>query len=393
MRKISADAVILGGGIAGLWTLARLRNAGYNAILIENKAIGGIQSIASQGIIHGGTKYALGGRLGDSAKAIGDMPRIWQTCLDGKGEIDLSAVQVLTQTQLLWSGESALSRVAGFFAGKMMKDRMRSLKPKDFPVPFDHKDFNGSVYQLNEPVVDTQSLVTVMYTQLKAYCFIGEVLGGSDVQRLLVKSDTGEQLQIATQMTVLTAGQGNQGLLELLGRKQPKMQKRPVHMLMVKGDLPELYAHCLGASANPRLTITSTQEADGSVVWYIGGGIAETGIKRDRQQQIEAAKSEINAVLPWLKSSNWLWSTVMLDRCEIHTPGNKRPESSFVESDDGLITVWPTKLAFAPRAAAQVEEAVNRHMGQPRATNLQSDMPLSHPPIASRPWNATQWES
>ena len=96
----NVDVLIIGGGIAGLWTLARLRQQGFDAFLIESSSIGGVQSIASQGIIHGGSKYALGGKLGDSAKAIGDMPRIWNDCLNGGGELDLSAVEVHTQTQL-----------------------------------------------------------------------------------------------------------------------------------------------------------------------------------------------------------------------------------------------------------------------------------------------------
>ncbi|MBT8429591.1 MAG: FAD-dependent oxidoreductase, partial [Gammaproteobacteria bacterium] len=70
MKNHKLDIAIFGGGIAGLWTLARLRQAGYRVALFERLAIGGIQSIASQGIIHGGTKYALTGKLTGSAMAI-----------------------------------------------------------------------------------------------------------------------------------------------------------------------------------------------------------------------------------------------------------------------------------------------------------------------------------
>ena len=53
------DVLVFGGGAAGLWCLDRLRRAGYHAILLESKAIGSGQTIQSQGIIHGGGKYAL----------------------------------------------------------------------------------------------------------------------------------------------------------------------------------------------------------------------------------------------------------------------------------------------------------------------------------------------
>jgi glycerol-3-phosphate dehydrogenase len=104
------DIAIFGGGIAGLWTLARLRQAGYRVALFERRAIGGIQSMASQGIIHGGTKYALTGKLTGSAMAIGAMPGIWRAALDGAGEVDLRGVRVLASHQHLWSTGSLACR-------------------------------------------------------------------------------------------------------------------------------------------------------------------------------------------------------------------------------------------------------------------------------------------
>lgn len=75
-NQINVDIVIIGGGIAGLWLLNRLSNSGYNALLFEQDKLGGGQSIASQGMIHGGIKYALGGMLTGSSEAIADMPKI-----------------------------------------------------------------------------------------------------------------------------------------------------------------------------------------------------------------------------------------------------------------------------------------------------------------------------
>jgi glycerol-3-phosphate dehydrogenase len=64
------DVAIVGGGIAGLWLLARLRQRGYGALLIESERLGAGQTICAQGIIHGGAKYACTGRVSDSAKAL-----------------------------------------------------------------------------------------------------------------------------------------------------------------------------------------------------------------------------------------------------------------------------------------------------------------------------------
>lgn len=386
------DVVIIGGGIAGLWTLARLRQSGYDAWLVESSRIGGIQSIASQGIIHGGTKYALGGKLGDSAKAIGDMPRIWNECLEGSGELDLSAVEVHTTTQLMWSTRSAVSRVAGFFAGKLMEDRMTQMDRAAYPEPFNHADFDGVIYRLNEPVLNTASLMSELHRQLSAFCLKGNVVLNADEPGRVSCRDgmSGTALELNARQIVLAAGEGNESLLQQLQRHAPLMQRRPVHMTLLKsGQLPSVYAHCLSASANPRLTITSTR-VDDETCWYVGGNIAETGIHRNREEQIEACKKELQEVLPWMDFQQCQWSALMLNRAEIQTPGNKRPDSCYVNAHQSVITAWPTKLAFAPRVASEVmsklvESAVtpsNRQQARP-------DWP--EPQLATWPWLTAQW--
>ncbi|HEB27268.1 MAG TPA: FAD-dependent oxidoreductase, partial [Porticoccus sp.] len=92
----NVDIAIIGGGIAGLWLLNRLCNDGYNAVLFEQDDLGGAQTIASQGMIHGGIKYALGGALTGASEAIADMPDHWRRCLNGEGDVDLSQAKVLS---------------------------------------------------------------------------------------------------------------------------------------------------------------------------------------------------------------------------------------------------------------------------------------------------------
>ncbi len=111
---IKLDVVIFGGGVAGLWALNRLRKAGYQAILLENRALGSGQTMKSQGIIHGGLKYALTGFLNASANAVEAMPKRWKECLAGRGEIDLASVHRLSDEQLLWSTGSLISEMASF---------------------------------------------------------------------------------------------------------------------------------------------------------------------------------------------------------------------------------------------------------------------------------------
>jgi len=73
---VRVDVAIIGGGIAGLWLLDRLRKKGYGALLIESERLGTGQTICSQGIIHGGAKYSLRGSVGESAKMVATMPAL-----------------------------------------------------------------------------------------------------------------------------------------------------------------------------------------------------------------------------------------------------------------------------------------------------------------------------
>ena len=97
MKTLKFDLIIVGGGIAGLWLLNRATQEGYSALLLEKNSLGGGQTVRSQGIIHGGTKYALNGVLTQASNTIKEMPQRWRDCLAGNGEIDLSAAKILSE--------------------------------------------------------------------------------------------------------------------------------------------------------------------------------------------------------------------------------------------------------------------------------------------------------
>jgi glycerol-3-phosphate dehydrogenase len=391
VRRIDLDVAILGGGIAGLWTLARLQQAGYRVALFETSALGGVQSIASQGIIHGGTKYALTGKLTGSAMAIGEMPGLWRAAFTGQGEIDLTGVRLLAEHQYLWSTGSLVSGMAGFFAGKVMQSRMRALPRDEFPPPFDAPAFRGSLYRLDEPVLDVASLAAVLAARYGNACIAVE---GRPVARRMQDGwqlNWHDQLAVTARTLVLTAGKGNADLLSILGVSGPTMQLRPLHMLMLRGRLPAMFAHCLGASANPRLTVTSYPRGDDSSVWYLGGQVAEEGVSRGTEAQIEAGRRELATLLPWVELDQVEWAALPIDRAEVETPGHRRPDDAFVDAAPGVVTCWPTKLAFAPRVAALVLAALARQGLEPAGEAVALDG-LPHPGVARLPWeDASIW--
>ena len=66
--------IIVGGGISGLWLAAELKARNIPCCVIEKNALGQGQTLASQGMIHGGTKYALDGLLTKAPMKLAQCP-------------------------------------------------------------------------------------------------------------------------------------------------------------------------------------------------------------------------------------------------------------------------------------------------------------------------------
>src|SRR5215470_16371130 len=116
------DVVIVGGGIAGLWLLNLLVARGHDTILLERSAFGDGQSIYSQGIVHGGVKYALGGVLTAASEALVAMPSRWRACLAGRGDVDLRGVRVASDRCWLWTAnDSTVGRLGTVLASKLLR--------------------------------------------------------------------------------------------------------------------------------------------------------------------------------------------------------------------------------------------------------------------------------
>ena len=385
-QSVEVDVTLFGGGIAGLWLLNLLRKKGYRALLLESGNIGGGQTRYSQGIIHGGTKYALSGKLTDSSEAIAEMPAFWRSCLRGEGELDLSSVKLLSEFQYLWSTASITSRMAGFFASKMMRSRTAVLDESERPKLFQGKGFRGQVYRLDEPVLEIASLLAALSGSVLDNILRYDTDGLAITPGKVELQAEGRCLTINTRIIVLTAGKGNASLLKAMGRTTPAMQIRPLQMVMARGGLPaDIYAHCLGASANPRITISSHLDAAGETVWYLGGQLAEEGVALSAEEQIAAAKEEIGSLFPWLDISNTEFAALPIDRAEIKQDDGSRPADAWAEMDEGVITAWPTKLAFAPRLANHIIDLLEQNQVQPGGGVMENiDWPLAT--MASLPW-------
>ncbi|WP_103309045.1 MULTISPECIES: FAD-binding oxidoreductase [unclassified Pseudomonas] len=382
---ISTDILIVGAGVAGLWLNARLRRLGFSTVLVESASLGGGQSVKSQGIIHGGAKYALHGALTGASEAIADMPRRWREALKGDGELDLSGVRMLSDAHYLWSPGTLAGNLTSFFASKAVRGRVDQVKGDQLPPALQDKRFKGKVYRLAELVVDVPSLIERL----------AELAGDSLLagQRIEPLREAGEWVglrvddrEIRAQRIVFSAGAGTADLLKALGLDKPAMQTRPLHMVLAKGpSLKPLYAHCLGGGPKPRVTVTTHPAANGQWVWYLGGDLAEgDAIAREPAEQIAVAQKELGQLLPWIDLSTAQWATLRVDRAEPLQSGLTRPDNAFLAEQDRLLVGWPTKLALAPDFADRVVNALQRDGIQPSHPAPLPDLPK--PPMGVPAW-------
>lgn len=395
-HSMSCDVAIIGGGIAGLWLLNRLINSGYNAILFESKALGSDQTVASQGMIHGGIKYTLSGALSGASEAIADMPAHWQACMEGKGNVDLQGAHTLSDHFYMWSSNSALSKMTTFLASKATRGRINKVNNSERPAIFQHDQFKGSLYRLVDMVLDVPSVVKTLADNCQGRIFKidwnkAQWHHSSDKQVSLDFLYDGQNYRLEASKFVLTAGQGNESILQELGVNSLKMQRRPLQQVMIKHRYPHtFYGHCLGAETTPRLTISSHPCNDNeSQVWYLGGTLAEKGANLPPETVIANAKKELGELMPWIDLSEAQWATLPVNRAEPKQLNFSRPDEAFAsitKECPNVIVTWPTKLTLCPNLADEVIALLN----QQKTTASSNPAPdlyfLSTPPTAPTPW-------
>lgn len=346
-ENLTSDIAIIGGGITGLWLLNLLGSKGYSVVLVEKDTLGSGQTLASQGMIHGGIKYTLGGGQTGASETIKNMPERWRQCLEGTGTLDLQSVQLLSRDYYMFSDARLSSRVTAFFGSKAVEGRVKPVDRKDYPPVFQTKRFKGLLYRLQDVVIDTESLIRALATPHQ-----NRVVKG-DPHIEIAESGSGVitvdgMPPIHSKQVILAAGEGNADLIDQLALPMT-MQRRPLHQVIVTGDLPTLYAHAVSLSAGdkPRMTIT-THPSENGRTWYLGGQLAETGVARSDTEQILFAKQELSEVFPWIDFSGCVFSTLRINRAEPSQEDGARPDTPFVKAHGNVLICWPTKLTLVP---------------------------------------------
>ena len=395
----STDIVIFGSGIAGLWLLNRLRSEGYDPILLETNSIGGKQTVASQGIIHGGLKYTLSGKVTRASNTIAEMPSRWRKCLEGRGEVDLTDVGILSENYYMWSEGGIRSKLKNFLGSRSLAGKVHRLNKTEYPESFKYSTVAGSLYRLTDFVIDTESLVGKLISDCRDRIFAVN----EDSLRFFNSETTGKrslEIELGNKKIILnadkfifSAGEGNKQLIKLASLRSIDSQIRPLHMAYLSGNkLPEVYAHCVGNdfSLTPKLTISTHKNSAGYSVWYLGGDIAETGNKRSKEEQITIARRTLKEFFPWIDFSNADWNSFLINRAEAKTENHSRPNNAVVAEEHNILVTWPTKLTLTPYLADKVLESLEfSNVNIPCNTSFLKDIQalFSEPEITKAYWN------
>src|SRR5206468_707100 len=134
------------------------------------------------------------------------------------------------------------------------------LAPEAYPAAL--AECPSDVFRLDEQVIDPGSFLTCLARQHADRLALFDpkrldavLRAPGQVERFTATyAGHHESCCIAAKAIVLTAGEGNPSLQERLGLDAPAMQRRPLHMVLARGPLPELNGHCT-EGGTPRVTI------------------------------------------------------------------------------------------------------------------------------------------
>jgi glycine/D-amino acid oxidase-like deaminating enzyme len=375
------DIVIFGAGIAGLWAFNRFTRAGYGVLLLESRFVGGGQSIASQGIIHSGLKYAFAGKINALAQNISAMPDLWRAALRGEGLVDLSQARVNAGSQYLLVPGGLMGGLVGLVAKKALGQAVRDVPEKEWPQEIKNSGYHGKLIYMDEPVLDAPGVIRALAAPY------------ADRIRLIDTPEDPfgflERHAIRARHVVFTGAASNAAIAAQAGHAAGlEVQHRPLLMGMMKNAPFDIYAHMVGHSDKPVATITTHRTEDGSRVWYLGGAVAERAKDSDPREVYSAAKAAFSKYFPSVDFSGAQWAALPVDRVEGRSSTDGwMPDTPTIHSVGNVHYCWPTKLTFAPLLAERLAEKIT---GAPGGTK--ADWGFIPPaPLARAPWDDAKW--
>ncbi len=386
------DAVIFGGGAAGLWLLDRLSRDGHHVVLLEARSLGAGQTIGSQAILRTGRCSALSGLANRALIVPRELPALWRDALLGRVTPNLTHTRLRADCCHQWHVEPAGLRVAAVDNHPHPHLDPEILTPEERPAAL--TVVTGPVLRLPEQVLCPASFIADLATQYhdrllridaeRGLKFLLNSPGEVDAIQLASPSDD-QRLELRPRQVIFAADTGNARLRRAVGLSEPLPSPRPVQRVLARGNLPTLNGHCVEAG-RAIMTVISDIDSDRRTVWQIGGHFAEVGLKRESCQQVELVRQELTRILPGLDLSQVEWSTYELDRTECDADAGSRRGAVSVFCAGNVTTAGPAPFVLAPLVA----EEITGRASSPYITTPFDPTPLAHwprPSIAPLPWN------
>ena len=336
---ILVDVAIVGTGVAGLWLGNLLTRRGLAVALCDPGPLGGVQTAMSQGIIHGGVKYALGGARRSAWLAA--MPARWRACLAGRDDVDLRGTKVASETVHVVSVRAG-AKLRTLLARQVVSGGVKRVAAAP-PLG------GGMAYASSDFALDVPSLVRRLAAAVRHRVLTHRVDAEAVVPgpRGVAGLRLGGRVLQASAY-VFAAGAGNAALAERVGAKA-SMRLRPLRQICVwpRAPAPPVYAHCLAKAlgVEPDLTVTTHGPA-----LYLGGKVAnfagERRRPRDDAGRIALARALLTEHLPGLDLTGAKFKVVAADRAE---PAAAPLGEAFVARRGNAFVCWPIKLSLAPR--------------------------------------------
>ncbi|PCI56869.1 MAG: hypothetical protein COB36_00935 [Alphaproteobacteria bacterium] len=386
MNQTNTDIVIFGAGIAGLWTFNRLKTMGYDVLLLEKESIGCGQTIASQGIIHSGLKFSLAGKVNALAKSISAMPDLWRDALKGKGDVDLRAAHVSAQSQQLLIPAGFMGGLTKLVTKKTLGNSVHEIPHDEWPDDIKRAGFKGSVIFMGEPVLDIPSVLRALAEPYKS-C-IKQVAE----EQATAPFDFLKQHNITAKRIIFTGAASNHEIAKTHAQDEGlATQKRPLMQGMLKNAPFPLYAHLVGKTDKPIASITTHKMTDGTLVWYLGGGVAERRKDADPHDVYNDMMKAFKAYLPAVDFSNIEWSVLPIDRVEGKSKTDSwMPDTPTIHHTDAALYCWPTKLTFAPMLSDMILKDLEKQSIIPSASESDFSF-LPDAAYTQTPWDKAQW--
>lgn len=381
------DIVIFGAGIAGLWTFNRLKSLGYDALLLEKNAIGCGQTIASQGIIHSGLKFSLAGKVNKLAQTISQMPDIWRDALAGNGDVDLRAAHVNANSQHLLIPSGFMGGLTALVTQKALGKHVHTVAKDQWPEELKQSGFKGTCIFMGEPVLDIPSVLRALSAP-----YMNSIRKISD-DEAAAPFEFLKKHNIVTKRVIFTSAKSNLKIAQNNNHtKGLETQHRPLLQGMIKNAPFPLWAHLVGNSDKPVASITSHETQDGSLVWYLGGRVAERPKEDDPINVYHDALKAFRDYLPNIDLSAIEWDVLPIDRVEGKSKTDSwMPDTPTIHHTQDALYCWPTKLTFAPMLSDMVLEELQKNNIAP--SHKTSDFTsLDNVSITQTPWDMAQWK-